>query len=374
MNKLFLPLFFILWFGISVKAQNAEDILKKYYAAIDGIENISYKTHNIDTFADGTVWNKTGYCILKKGKSKSLSGFLFKGKRNDMDQINIFDGSKYYEIDTKQKTYTTDTIQISSRTLIGSPGGQMILQEMVLKIERYNRLSYSETDSSYILRFEWPPNQQFQIENRFKELHLDKGTYLPFYRYHYLEAFGEKQVNIARLTDMVINSPDLEDTFPSTEFLNDYVYKKPNHRHAENNIHKLINNPAPDFELQDLNNITSQLSGNKGKVILLDFWEIWCSPCIGSIQRLKELVKKYPADQFEIWSIVSDSSTFSKVKSVAERKEINYRIFFGNKGLAKQYLLSGVPLYVLIDPDGIVKHAQFGYTSKLEEELEKLIR
>lgn len=372
MFRLLFLVFFILCCGISGNAQTAEEILEKYYTAIENIQNISYRTHNIDTFQSGTVWNKTGYCILKRGESKSLSGFLFKGKRDDLHQINIFNGSTKYTIDTYKKTYKTDTVQIKTRTMIGSPGGQMILKEMVLKDEGYKNLSYSETDSSYILRFEWPPNQGFQIKNRFKELHIDKKSYLPFYRYHYLKSFGEKQVNITTLTDIIVNSSEFEDPFLSMEFLDDYLYIEPKKVHSH--IHKLINKKAPDFELQDLNHITSQLSTNKGKVILLDFWEIWCGPCIGSIPKLKELIEKYPADQFEIWSIVNDSSTFSKVKTIAERKEINYRILFGKKGLAKQYFLTAVPLYVLVDPDGIVKHAQFGFSPKIEEELDRLLQ
>lgn len=366
MTRLLFLLFLILCYGISGNAQTAEEILEKYHNAIENIQNISYRTHNIDTFTDGTVWNKTGYCILKRGESKSLSGFLFKGKRDDLHQINIFNGSTEYTIDTYKKTYKTDTVLISTRSMVGSPGGQMILQEMILKDEGFNELSYTETDSSYIIRFEWP------FKNKFKELHLDKKTYLPFYRYHYMEGFGEKQVNIARLTDIVVNSSEFEDPFLSMEFLDDYLYIEPKKVHSH--IHKLINKKAPDFELQDLNNITSQLSANKGKVILLDFWEIWCGPCIGSIPKLKELIKKYPADQFEIWSIVNDSSTFSKVKTIAERKEINYRILFGKKGLAKQYFLTAVPLYVLVDSDGIVKHAQFGFSPKIEEAIDHLLQ
>jgi peroxiredoxin len=372
MNKLLFSSFFILCYNILANAQTANEILEKYYAAIEQIQNISYTTHRIDTFTTGEVVKSTGYCILKRGESKSLSGFLFKGKREDIDRINIFNGSEFYTLYTKTKKYTIDTVQIRTRTIIGKTGGQMIFQEMVLKDFDYNKLTYSKTDSSYILRFEWPFNQEFQIKNRFKELHIARETYLPFYRYHYLESFGEKQVNIARLTDIIVNSSEFEDPFLSMEFLEDYVYIEP--KNVLSNIHKLINEKAPDFELQDLNNITSQLSANKGKVILLDFWEIWCGPCIESIPKLKELIKEYPADKFEIWSIVSDSSTFSKVKTIAERKEINYRILFGSKFLAKQYFLTAVPLYVLVDPDGIVKHAQFAFSPKIEEALDRLLQ
>jgi thiol-disulfide isomerase/thioredoxin len=377
MNKLLFSSFFVLCSNILANAQTADEMLEKYYAAIEQIQNISYTTHRIDTFTTGKVIKSTGYCILKRGKSKSLSGFLFKGKREDMDRINIFNGFQFYTLYTKTKKYTIDTLstQHGTRQIIGKTGGQMIFQEMVLKDFGYNKLTYSRTDSSYILRFEWPDNPTFQIENRFKELHIDKDTYLPFYSYHYLKGFGEKQVTIFRLTDISMNDPEFKDPFLTAEVPDDYDLIKPQDpvESRDENIYKLTNKKAPDFELQDLDKISSRLSDNKGKVILLDFWEIWCGPCIGSIPKLNELLKKYPADQFEIWGIVNDSSTFSKVRTVVERTKINYRIFYGNKNLATQYSVHGVPLYVLVDPNGIITHAQYGISSKLEEKLDSII-
>ena len=368
MHKIIIYCLLLIFSSIPAYAQTAKDILAKYYDAIRKIDNISYTAHNIDTFLQGEVWNKTGYCIMKRGESKSLGGFLFKGKRDDMPVINFFDGTNIYDINTLDKTYKKDSINIHTRTLTGSPGGQMILKEMLIELKDYNKIDLKETDSSYILTFEWGVNHEFQMRNRFKELHIFKDSYLPFYRYHYLESFGSKQVNISRLTNIVVNDPSFKDPFMNPKFLEEYEYT-PDHIH-KNNVHKLEDTVAPDFELYSLDSTFFHLSKARGKVILIDFWEIWCGPCIKSIPNLKALINKYPAEKFEVWSIVSDSLTFSKAFRFTEKREINYPVLFGNRQLAKEYYVSGVPVYVIVDPEGNISHAQMGFSAEIEQSLD----
>lgn len=44
-------------------------------------------------------------------------------------------------------------------------------------------------------------------------------------------------------------------------------------------------------------NILSQL---KNKVVIIEFWETWCGPCIDGMFHLKKLKDKYPNDLFVI--------------------------------------------------------------------------
>lgn len=59
---------------------------------------------------------------------------------------------------------------------------------------------------------------------------------------------------------------------------------------------KMIDKPAPDFTLKDIDGNTVQLSKLRGKVVVLDFWATWCGPCKRSLPAMKMTVDKYKND------------------------------------------------------------------------------
>src|SRR5690606_35197125 len=124
----------------------------KYYDALGNLNNISYDTHKVDTFLTGTVWDNRGHCIMKRQETDTLFGFLFKAKRNDIDEELIYYGSEYYLINENSKSYKIEKEQIH-HGILGHPGGQMVLSEFVLKTVGYKQIMLTQTDSTYILRF-----------------------------------------------------------------------------------------------------------------------------------------------------------------------------------------------------------------------------
>src|SRR2546422_3242129 len=51
--------------------------------------------------------------------------------------------------------------------------------------------------------------------------------------------------------------------------------------------------PAPEFRLKDLKGQDVSLSQHRGKVVLVNFWATWCTPCRIEIPWLIELQEKY---------------------------------------------------------------------------------
>jgi thiol-disulfide isomerase/thioredoxin len=50
---------------------------------------------------------------------------------------------------------------------------------------------------------------------------------------------------------------------------------------------------ADDWKLTDKDGVRYQLSGLKGKWVLVNFWAPWCPPCLGEMPDLNALQKQH---------------------------------------------------------------------------------
>lgn len=139
-----------------------------------------------------------------------------------------------------------------------------------------------------------------------------------------------------------------------------------------------INRVAPDFSLKDISGKDILLSGQKGKVVLLEFWATWCPPCRASVPELIELQKKYQGRNFTVIGISIDSdSDLSKVVQFASANKINYPILIADDSTQKAYGIISVPTYYLINKDGVITDSYQGlsenFRTKISGRIENLL-
>jgi len=75
-----------------------------------------------------------------------------------------------------------------------------------------------------------------------------------------------------------------------------------------NKIVSLDNAVAPAFTLPDTSRKMVSLSDLKGKVILLDFWEFGCMPCMQAIPGSNKLQKELSGKDFVMLGICANTS------------------------------------------------------------------
>ncbi|MDO6739450.1 TlpA disulfide reductase family protein [Wenyingzhuangia sp. 2_MG-2023] len=114
-------------------------------------------------------------------------------------------------------------------------------------------------------------------------------------------------------------------------------------------------NKIEKIELSDNEFFDNILEKNKGKVIYLDFWATWCSPCIQQMSYSRELHSKFKNKKvsFIYLACKSEKHAVENIISREKLKGINYILtqkqyeFF-----EKKFNLNGFPQYVLIDKYG----------------------
>lgn len=131
--------------------------------------------------------------------------------------------------------------------------------------------------------------------------------------------------------------------------------------------YKLKVDPSLGWEgqvLPDFSSSTVDLEGNpislaeyRGKVVLIDFWAVWCGPCLGEIPRIKRVYEKYHDKGFEVIGVSLDEDE-AALRAYIHENEMPWRhIFDGQKWsghLVEQYGVRSIPAPFLIDREGKV--------------------
>lgn len=133
---------------------------------------------------------------------------------------------------------------------------------------------------------------------------------------------------------------------------------------------------APYFEFQNQKGDILTLKDFKGKTTYIDIWATWCAPCIKEIPSLKELQTKFPNVNFVSISIDKKDKIASWKKFLKEKKlnESIQLIAFQDESFKKDYGISGIPRFILIDKNGNLIDADAKRPSNpdLEMQLSKL--
>jgi thiol-disulfide isomerase/thioredoxin len=93
----------------------------------------------------------------------------------------------------------------------------------------------------------------------------------------------------------------------------------------------------------------------RGKYLYLDFWAVWCGPCIQELPNLKRLYDDQDKSQFEILGIVGGSQADALDRMITQY-DITWPQILSDETntITQKYGIHGYPTTLLIDPNGII--------------------
>ncbi len=123
------------------------------------------------------------------------------------------------------------------------------------------------------------------------------------------------------------------------------------------------NDKVSNFQFKTIDDKIFDLSQFHGKVIIVDFWASWCSPCIKEIPHFIELQEKYKNEVQFIGLNVGEKE--SEIKEFIKSMGINYVIGYSDEKIEKLFGgINGLPTTFIIGKDGKIKAKAIGYRSK----------
>ena len=114
-----------------------------------------------------------------------------------------------------------------------------------------------------------------------------------------------------------------------------------------------IGDQVPDVEIKNIVNYTkssARFSDFKGKLLILDFWATWCSPCISAMPKLDSLQKEFNG-KLTIIGVTYETADVAvpMINKLKEKKQINPVSVVADKDLKRMFPHTSLPHYVWID-------------------------
>lgn len=94
------------------------------------------------------------------------------------------------------------------------------------------------------------------------------------------------------------------------------------------------------------------ISDFKGKVVLIDFWETWCRPCLASFPTMQKLQEEYP-DNFVVLAVTPGfTDTQQDAQSFAQNHDYTFTYLIDSNNLHQKLGVQGIPYKVFVDSEG----------------------
>lgn len=124
-------------------------------------------------------------------------------------------------------------------------------------------------------------------------------------------------------------------------------------------------------------NFEEVLTKHKGKIILVDFWASWCSPCREQMAQIEDLKLKFNESEFQIVkiSIDKDYSAWvraSKIEKLTNDKNSFIMSDWKNTQIYKNFNIQNIPRYMIFDRKG--KIINDDAPNPIDNKLEKIIK
>jgi len=133
-----------------------------------------------------------------------------------------------------------------------------------------------------------------------------------------------------------------------------------------------IGQAVPEFSFTDESGVSHNLDELKGKLILLNFFATWCSPCMQELPHVqKEIFDKYGKNKNFILLSIGREHSPQEMKDFKAKKAFTFNIIADpNREIYSKFASQFIPRNVLIGKDGKVLYSSIGFD---ENEFAQLI-
>jgi len=115
-----------------------------------------------------------------------------------------------------------------------------------------------------------------------------------------------------------------------------------------------ISKPISPIIFEDFSGKKISLEDYRGKLVIINFWATWCTPCKKEMPSLDKLYQSDDFKSLQIFAVNMEQPNREKTKKFFQNLKIEkLDIFFDSRlNFVKEFKLRGVPTTVLINKKG----------------------
>jgi peroxiredoxin len=120
---------------------------------------------------------------------------------------------------------------------------------------------------------------------------------------------------------------------------------------------------APDFALRATSGSNFRFSEHRGDVVLLVFWGSRCGQCASQLASLSRMVDTYRSAGLAALAVNVDDNQVAAVE-YAIKHPVSFPVLLDPaKAVARQYRVDNLPMLLLVDRGGVIRHVHRDYRS-----------
>jgi peroxiredoxin len=117
-----------------------------------------------------------------------------------------------------------------------------------------------------------------------------------------------------------------------------------------------INQPAPDFELHDLNGKLHRLSEYRGRIVIVNFWSCECPHSERTDKAILSMFVQWQDDVSMLTIASNRNETPSALREAAESRRLPNVLHDANGSVANLFDAQTTPHVFVMDRDGILRY------------------
>jgi thiol-disulfide isomerase/thioredoxin len=125
-----------------------------------------------------------------------------------------------------------------------------------------------------------------------------------------------------------------------------------------------LNEPAPNFSLNNSRGQIRTLSEYRGKIVFINFWASWCAPCQEELPELNRLAAQYKGKKVRVLAINVDPRPSPAKKLLAKLglRSSHLEILWDSKSKAVgAYNIDTMPSSFILDSHGMIRYVHSGF-------------